>query len=224
MNLFKLVFIIASMVAVPAYAQAGLFAFSQFNSSNRLTVNNGIEISNAQSGWVRYDGWHESWNPGYYVDYCNQNCVPSLNNWFSFDISGLGSTEISGASFTVFSYTVFQPSQYTLFDYAQPIESLTTPELFVQEGVYSDLGSGNSYGSADVTTSNTFVTIALSANGVADLRAAVASGQQFFIIGGTTAPVPEPSKTAMFALGLGAVVLFRRRRMKAPRYAARRDA
>lgn len=66
--------------------------------------------------------------------------------------------------------------------------------------IFDDLGSGQQYGSFNVTVSgneNEILSFSLNSNAIADLNSAISLNQQFFSVGGTltpsTTPVPEPS-------------------------------
>lgn len=209
--------VLAAAVALAApfsgTAHAGIFAFSQPNAGNGLQINGAVSIGVDRSGTVRYDESHDALNPSYYADYCPLNCVPSFNNWFSFDISGLAGTTVEEAVFNVYSYTVYEPAVYGLFDFDAPLRVLTNPAPFARRGTYADLGSGSLYGWTNVERSNEFQSIELTPSAVADLNAAIAAGRRNFIIGGTIAPftVASPGSGLLAVTAVGLLAAVRRR-------------
>lgn len=205
-------FIVLGGIGGTQEVQATLFAHSLLNSGNALTVNGDIALSNSNSGWVRSDGYHIPGNTNYIADYCpNDVMCERYNDWFSFDISALQGITVSSLSFTVFTYDVYGPDHYAIFDYHRPLITLTTNHTMVGHGVYRDLGSGDLYGSGGVSLSNVFMTFSLNDQAVADLNEAIASGRTNFIIGGTTAPIPEPSTYLLLLSGVVALLALRHR-------------
>ena len=74
--------------------------------------------------------------------------------------------------------------------------------------IYPDLGSGTAYGSHRYFNrqSNTFQTIALNEDFLADLNAAIAGDAQLFALGGALQGIDEPATLTLFGaalLGLG---------------------
>jgi hypothetical protein len=185
-------------------SQAYSFAYSSFNAGNVLTLDGSTVLSNTDSGW--YDGYFvtDPSNMNYFVG-------EGFNNWFVFDISQL-SVPVTTASFTVYAYQSSESTLYSMFDYAGSIAGLVGG--IGGAAVHDDLASGTLYGSGVVgaANSNSFVSFMLTTGAVTDLNTAIRKGQAQFVIGGTTAPVPEPETYALMLAGLGVVACAARRR------------
>lgn len=211
------------------------------------------------AGWFTNSGEHVEFNANYAVGGGMDGYT--RNNYFLFDVSGLGN-QITAATLRVynpdmpltpgepFGYTSSDPTEnYALFDVSTDFYSAPTGGAnhvagyaigsATGQAIFSDLGSGQSYGShtASLADNGRFIEISLNASALADLNA---SGGIFAIGGSITtfddlvnkeslfastylytgavqlvvSSVPEPSESVLFLAGLGLVVAASRRKPK----------
>jgi MYXO-CTERM domain-containing protein len=171
-----------------------------------------------------------------------------FRDFFSFDLSALDLTgkQVVSAKLEVWNTAdrqgALNPEMLGLFDVSTSVAALTTPGP-LNPTIFSDLGSGTSYGNFPVYgPGNNLVSFDLNAAALADIHAAAGStfsiggalqdltgAQPQFIFGSSwndgrerlileTAPsaaaTPEPASMAL--LGLGALPLLRRRLRRQP--------
>lgn len=207
-----LAFASALLFGASAHAMEGdayIFGSSIPSSINALHLNDTQVVQVTNSGWYREDAWHIPSNENYIAGYC-ANCGGYLyNNFFVFDISGV-TAPVTSATLTLDSFDVAAPLQYTLVDYTGNVDTLLNSSS--DAGIYADLGTGVTYGGDLVSTSYTTKSFALNGAFLTNLNAAIAAGETRFVVGGTTAPVPEAGTLAYLALGLsfGAIMVRRR--------------
>lgn len=223
----------------------------------------GTTLDAVGAGWFTNAGEHTEGNANYAAGGGVDGY--SRNNYFLFDVSGLGN-QITAATLRIynpnapltpgmpFGYTSADPTEnYALFDVSTDFYSAPTGGTHHVAGyamgsatgqaIFSDLGTGQSYGShaASLADNGRFIEISLNASGLADLNA---SGGLFAIGGSITtldgllnpeslfasaflysssgaaqlvvSSVPEPAESVLFLAGLGLVVAASRwkRRLK----------
>ena len=105
-----------------------------------------IEISATGSGWYRSNGGHVGANPNYIVQV---NGSANNRNFFVFDLTGVADTILSAVLRLENPQTVNNgiASTYTLYDVSTGVTSLMADQTGAT-GIYADLGTGTSYGSA----------------------------------------------------------------------------
>lgn len=211
-------------------------------------------------GWFSNAGEHIEFNDNYAVGGGLDGYT--RNNYFLFDLSGV-SGPVTTATLRVynpaapaspgfpFGYTSSDPTEtYALFDVSTAFFNVVLPGgnrvagygigSAAGQGIFNDLGSGQSYGmyTASLADNGHFVEISLNASGLAALNA---TGGIFAVGGaittldglvnkeslfasaflssvGPNAPqlvissVPEPAESVLFLAGLGLVGLAARRR------------
>lgn len=129
-----------------AHAMEGdayIFGSSDTSSSNALLLNGSQTVNVSNSGWYRDDAFHMPSNQNYIAGFCNNCGGHYYNNFFVFDISKL-TAPVTSATLTLNNFDVTAPLQYTLVDYKGSIDTLLTSNG--DAGVYTDLGTGASYG------------------------------------------------------------------------------
>jgi hypothetical protein len=198
-----------------ANANAGsdyVFGFSDFTSTNALTLDGSTVLNNVYSGWYESTGFHDVGNTNYIVgDY-----GPGYHDFFVFDISAL-TGPVTSLSLTLFSYSVTSPQTVHFYDVSIPLDTLINGAGGV--AAYADLGSGVGYGAHGFSASSVNETFSLNSQAVSALNAAIAGHQRQFAIGGAVGEavvaVPEPETYALLAGGLGLVAWIARRRKRA---------
>lgn len=193
---------------------AGLFA---------MTAQANTQTFNALwSGWYAHNGQHDDWNTFYSVGGGGDGLT--RNNFFLFDLSGLGGTAtdatlriynpgVAPSPGVRFGYTSADASEtYRLFDVSTPdLELASTHGAGSVSGqtIFADLGSGTSYGEYQATLADNghFVEINLNPAGLA----AINGGQPIFMVGGTVTTLDNlVNPESVFAAGnlfLGSVQL-----------------
>lgn len=183
-----------------------LFGFSGLSSASltlglasggTATVNTGIYPNQTQGWWNNVIG-HFSFNPNYI---CASDVLAGVyNNFFSFEISGLAGKTVTSATFNVQRATGESSSgktfhTYSIFDVSTPAATLKASGP-ANPAIHSDLASGVSYGTHNISVAGSFSEIlhlALNANAVADINTAISKGNRFFSIGGTLVPTVAPN-------------------------------
>jgi hypothetical protein len=190
-------------------------------SLNGGTIEYSISSSQFDPG-VNNAGW---WSPNADNFDANDNFVVGsidfgggdlflYNNFFTFDLAGLN-VNVTDAELIIDrsgndTSGGFGSAEYTLWDVTTDETTLNTNDG-TSAAIYNDLGSGINYGSAIVPDDGSPdpLVIALNQNAI-DLINRRAG--EFFSIGGTLSPVPEPASMALLLLGGGAVAFRARRR------------
>lgn len=190
-------------VAVPSSANAAyLFAFTP-SGVQTLTINGTTVIQANQTGWFNSSGTHTAENTNYFVgDLDGQQ----HNNFFGFDlsnISGVITSAVLNIGNDLGSGLSGGPVTWTTYDVDGAIN---TNQSYSNVGIFTDLGSGTSYGAVGVAAPTSNVSLALNASGLAAVSNSV--GKSFFV-GGTLTPlvaaVPEPATWLMMILGFAAI-------------------
>ncbi len=213
-----------------AHAIDGVLFGDSNNSvvSNKLTINGSINTAIVNAGWYGDTGLHVvDPRPGY-ADYLVGVCSAcaledepgAYNDWFVVDLTGFTpATTVTSLTLTLNSFYVSSAGTFKVWDYLGAIDVLPqdSPAGATGIGIYDDLGSGNLYGSFAYqgTEGYAYQTIQLSSYAIADLNAAIASGDDQWAFGGSfapTAPIPEPETYALMLAGLGLVGWMARRR------------
>ncbi|HEY6432822.1 MAG TPA: PEP-CTERM sorting domain-containing protein [Acetobacteraceae bacterium] len=214
-----------------ANAMEYLFGFSYDDGNESLTLNfasggSAVLTTGDKQGWWSATMPNSAGNDDYFVGNPLADSSPQwLRNFFTFDISGLRGQTVTSATLTLTNFMSMSDSgqtslQYTLYDVSTPaalLDAVGGPNA----AIYDDLGSGVSYGSyslpvtgLDLSTSQ----LALNANAVGDLNAAIAGRTPSFSIGGTlpSLAVPEPPSLLMLSIGLLAAAGLRRQQARPP--------
>ncbi len=133
-----------------------------------------LTLNWTDSGWWNSTGSHDAGNKNYVSGQISGN---QYHDYFVFDLSGVNQA-ITGATLQLTNppggYSSPDPTEtYSLFDVSTPVAALRDSGSG-QTGIFSDLGSGVSFGSQTVSAANnnSTVSVALNAAGVAALNAA----------------------------------------------------
>jgi hypothetical protein len=184
-------------------------------------------LNTSDRGWYDSSGKHDPSNDNYVA-----GTVPGVtyHDFFVFDLSGVSTPLTSASLVAVNPSSAGGTATYTLYDVTTSVTSLINGTGGV--AAFDDLGSGTVYGSVTVTdATNTFVSVALNADGLAALNAHLGgtfaiggalsgSGYVFGFSGGQgpgdgntylnytpgTSAVPEPASLSL--VGFGAVGMF----------------
>lgn len=154
-------------------------------------------------------GWYQ--NSGFTAGVSNINVGSSnlsgaiYNNYVAFNLAGLADQNITSATLTFYGGNGVNTSSTSetlgLFDYKGSINALLGDQFSVP--VYTDLGTGNSYGTADVASGPiSQFSVTLSAAAIADLNvAAHNAGDTRFVIGGSLQSISGPfANEQLFAI------------------------
>jgi PEP-CTERM motif len=160
-----------------------------------------ISLNASDAGRVSDAGTGSTLNTSYLAGYNTAGGGVTFRDWFAFDLSGI-SGGVANASITIFEpangfVSNVTPLNFALYD----VTSSTATVLGGGTGltsVYNDLGSGNSYGSVNVTSANngTNITINLSGTFIADFIAH--EGTTLLIGGAVTTSLPHNSFEEIF--------------------------
>ena len=174
-----------SSFVVTADCDHGLHAELRFTDQ---TVIQTFTVNIFDSGWYRADGFHGSTNNNYYVGqelWCcvnNHDFPMGYRDFFAFNLPSITGTILSATLYannsTVGAGT---PRTFTLFDVSTAMSTLLAGGTGLGS-IYTDLGSGTSYGS--VTLSSVAVNpvvVTLNAQGLAAIQSKL--GNQFAIGG-----------------------------------------
>ncbi|MBA2401018.1 MAG: PEP-CTERM sorting domain-containing protein [Bradyrhizobium sp.] len=175
-------------------------------------ASNAATIQNFDSGWYT--------NTGFTAGVTNINVGSSnlsgaiYNNWLAFNITGLANQNVTSATLTFYggngTNTSATSETLGLFDYTGSINTLIGNSQN-NVGIYTDLGNGDSYGTAVVAGNGPIqqFTVTLSQAAIADLNAAAHNqGDTRFVIGGSLLSVSGPfANEQLFAIfGPGAAL------------------
>lgn len=156
-----------------------------------------ITLNAIDSGWYSSGGFHSPTIENYVV---GRRGPLDYNNFFVFDLSGV-EKPIASAFLRISNpadgYQSPDPTEaYTLFNVSTPVSTLKAGG-FPLTDIYTDLGSGISFGSQTISAqdNNSVVTIALNATGVASLNSA-RSG--LYAIGGSITTISGLDTQSVF--------------------------
>lgn len=154
-------------------------------------------------------GWYQ--NSGFTAGVTNINVGSSnlsgaiYNNYLAFSLAGLTNQNITSATLTFYGGNGVNTSSTSetlgLFDYTGSINALLSDQF--NAGVFTDLGNGDSYGTAVVGSGPTQqFTVTLSQAAIADLNAAAHSlSDNRFVIGGSLLSISGPfANEQLFAI------------------------
>jgi hypothetical protein len=175
---------------------------TSLTSASRATVLGGVAqpltiTANAFGDWDS-TGYHLAGTPSFLV---GQVPPKQYNNFFVFNLAGINPTILSASlnlSVGPAGYSSSSSSDtFGLFDVSTPIVSLEATG-FGQPGIFTDLGTGVSYGSKTVTSSvnNTLLSTPFSVAGIAALNSK--RGSQF-ALGGSLTTVVGPNAQYLFS-------------------------
>ena len=159
-------------------------------------------IDYTDSGWYNASSGHNPSNDNYIVGNC---CgTGEYRNFLVFDLTGVTGTIVS-ATLEAESPSTLTPDPsetWTLYDVTTPVATLVAGG--VSAAIFSDLGSGTSYGNVTVANGYTgIVTVTLNANAIAALNAAKGSS---IAIGGALSTLGAGSDEFIFADSFGGYV------------------
>jgi hypothetical protein len=188
------------------------------------TADSQFDVGVDNQGWWSATNGNFDPNDNYFV---GDVAGHLLNNFFTFDVSLLLTIDpstILSATLSVLTYGVQDDPPpnaavlYTLFDVSTDAATLND-QNGVSAAIFTDLGSGVSYGSVAVPLLGPppITSISLNAAAIADMIAAAPS--QYFSIGGTLSSIdavatPEPASLVL--LGMGAIGFIGLRRRQQP--------
>lgn len=190
---------------LPASANEFLYGGSLI-SPNTLSINGSTVLSTGQSqfndlrsnnqGWWSATTFNDDVNDNYLVGEYNSNLY---NNFFTFDISEV-LEPVTSATLNLKRYDGQSDSgrltqSYYLFDVSTDAATLNN-NVRNSSKIFNDLGSGKQYGNFNLTVSgdeSEILSFSLNSDAIADLNSAISLNEQFFSVGGTLKPVPEPS-------------------------------
>lgn len=193
---------------LPASAAEFLYGGSG-SSPNTLSLNGSTVLSTAagprdqfglgifNQGWWSNSQLNGEPNYNYFV---GEDDLGFYNNFFTFDISEV-LEPVTSATLNLQRNNGVSDSgrltqSYYLFDVSTDAATLNN-NIGASSAIFNDLGSGKQYGNFNVTVGDEdqskILSFSLNSNAIADLNNAISRNEQFFSVGGTLEPVPEPS-------------------------------
>jgi hypothetical protein len=149
---------------------------------------NAAVIQSFDSGWYANSGFTAGVNN---INVGSSNLSGAVyNNWLAFNLSGLSSQNITGATLTFYggngNNTSSTDETLGLFDYKGNINTLLADSQN-NVGIFTDLGNGNSYGTAVVGSGPiSQFSVTLTQAAIADLNAAAQNAiDTRFVVGGS---------------------------------------
>lgn len=168
------------------------FLLSQSNLAQAQTISASqvLELDAIDSGWYTNVGYHNPDNTNYVVGDCYLPQCSNLvtyRNFFVFDLSGVAG-DIVSATLLIENppdgYNSNDPAEtWTTFNVMTPVPTLVAGGSGLTS-IYDDLGSGQTFGSAVVISTNTLVPMVVNPVGLSALNAQI--GDQFAIGGAIT--------------------------------------
>ncbi|MEO5939000.1 MAG: PEPxxWA-CTERM sorting domain-containing protein [Sphingomonas sp.] len=168
------------------------------------TAANAQTIQNFDSGWYQNNGFTAGVSN---INVGSSNLSGAIyNNYLAFNLAGLANQNITSATLTFYGgngvNTSLTSETLGLFDYKGSINALLSDQSSV--GVFTDLGNGNSYGTAVVAAGPIQqFSIVLSAAAIADLNFAAHNNpaDTRFVIGGSLSSISGPfANEQLFAI------------------------
>ena len=212
MKKFFVMTVVAGLVSLglPASGNAAYIFGDSPSGSQTLTLNGTTVIQASQTGWFDGHGEHLGGNSNYFAATEDEG---GHRNFFGFDLSNF-SEIITSAVLNVGNDPLLGisggPLAWALYDVDGPINSAQNYEDI---GIWSDLGTGISYGSASITGPTSNVSLSLNSEGINAINRA--AGRSFFVGGAVTdisGAVPEPATWLMMILGFATIGSIMRRR------------
>lgn len=165
---------------------------------------NAVVIDSFDSGWYQNSGFTAGVNN---INVGSSNLSGAVyNNWLAFNLASLAGQTITSATLTFYGGNGVNTSSTDetlgLFDYTGNIDSLISNSQS-NVGIFTDLGNGNSYGSAVVSAGPiSQFSITLSQAALADLNAALLNpSDSRFVIGGSLLSISGPfANEQLFAI------------------------
>jgi hypothetical protein len=212
------------MVIGSGIAQADYWIFGYSGgAANYLDVTTGAGPSTlSTAGTLNPGGYNQGWWSGTYANSAGNtnyfvgviNVTNKLNDFFTFNISGLAGQTVTSADLRVYTYGINSPGNlnYYLYDVSTNAATLNYT-AGTNAAIYTDLGSGVKYGTFTISPSEAYSTITLNldAAAIANLNSAIGASSTYFSIGGTVTPVPEPCTLILLGSGLVGLAAFRKR-------------
>ena len=178
----------------------------------------GAVLLSAMGGGAANAATIQSFDSGWYTDTGFTAGVDNINvgssnlsgavyhNWLAFSVAGLAGQNITSATLTFYggngTNTSATSETLGLFDYTGSINALVG-NAQNNVGIYTDLGNGNSYGTAVVAAGAIQqFSVTLSQAAIADLNAAAQNqGDNRFVIGGSLLSISGPfANEQLFAI------------------------
>ena len=172
---------------------------------------NAAVIQTFDSGWYQNSGFTAGVNN---INVGSSNLSGAIyHNWLAFNLAGLAGENVTGATLTFYGGNGVNTSSTSetlgLFDYTGSINSLLADSQF-NVGIYTDLGDGNSYGTAVVASGPIQeFSVILSPEAIAGLNAAAHDlADNRFVFGGSLLSISGPfANEQLFAIfGPGAAL------------------
>ena len=134
------------------------------------------------------------------------------NNFFVFNLAGVDKP-VTSAKLDIYAGTITAELNYSLYGATEAISELSdsaSPDL----ALYDQLGTGEKYGSVNISSGNSLqsLLLTLNAQAVSDINAIISSKKTQFAISGHADPVPEPSTWIMMLAGFAGLGLAAYRR------------
>lgn len=165
---------------------------------------NAAVIQSFDSGWYTNSGFTAGVNN---INVGSSNLSGAVyNNWLAFNLAGLTTQNITGATLTFYGGNGTNTSSTSetlgLFDYKGNVDALLANSQN-NVGIFTDLGNGNSYGTAVVGSGPiSQFSITLSQAAIADLNAAAQNAiDSRFVVGGSLLSISGPfANEQLFAI------------------------
>ena len=185
--------------------KAGVLSCAVLLSVIGAGASNAATIQNFDSGWYTDSGFTAGVTN---INVGSSNLSGAVyHNWLAFNIAGLAGQNITSATLTFYggngTNTSATSETLGLFDYTGSINSLigNSPS---NVGIYTDLGNGNSYGTAVVAGNGAIqqFSVTLSQAAIDDLNAAAHNqSDNRFVIGGSLLSISGPfANEQLFAI------------------------
>ena len=193
---------VAISVSAGAQARTGRAAVSSDTTYVFSTATSRFSPPSNNQGWWSSNSGNSNFNDNYFT---GRDPGQLIHDYFTFDISGFGNNCALGRSayLTVprgHGFTTGAPVlTLGLYDVSTDPFTLSQKANNPNSHIYSDLGSGKSYGNFLLPTfAGAPFTLDLNGVGLAAINQAHLNGQQFFSIGGALVKPPPISTVYLF--------------------------